>query len=568
MNPFEYMSALQYRVKAQKKQIEELLSGEKYIKLEQEYKTTISRLNQKIKKLEQELAQAHKETATVRKLWLDVMEDLEKEYRKKSAAKEKQIEKLNARMLKIEGQRDAAKDQSHEKQLQIYKLGTKLWEEKERNKKLTTQVNKDFENSSLLLSAQGPRRKKIPNSRVRTNRKPNGQPGHQGHRRKVQTPAQIHWIADPADYKENPDYYETGRIIRKQKTILQITADVMEYRAKEYRNRTTGARVHASFPKGLVNEATYDGSVKAFAFLLGTEGNVSHDKIRKLLSELTDGTIDVSKGMVGGLCREFSEKTAKGKQEIIRQLMTSPVMNVDFTNARVDGKNAQVLILTSPQKDAALYLGREKKGHKGVGGSPLEKYAGTVIHDHDKTFYSYGTKHQACIQHDCRYLIGSGENEPRLTWNQKMHELLQKMLHYRNGLKEEEEIDHDIVADFETQYDKILDKAQEEYEYEPPGKYYREGYSLFLHLRKYKESGLLFLHDKRVPANNPLCERLARVFKRKQKQAMTFRSQENLEYICDGLSIIHLLRSRNENVYKKVCDIFERTGSKSSKHKP
>jgi len=37
-------------------------------------------------------------------------------------------------------------------------------------------------------------------------------------------------------------------------------------------------------------------------------------------------------------------------------------------------------------------------------------------------------------------------------------------------------------------------------------------------LREFKESELLFLHDKRVPANNSLCERLARVYKRKQKQ--------------------------------------------------
>ncbi|MEZ3444668.1 MAG: hypothetical protein K1W30_05960 [Lachnospiraceae bacterium] len=35
-----------------------------------------------------------------------------------------------------------------------------------------------------------------------------------------------------------------------------------------------------------------------------------------------------------------------------------------------------------------------------------------------------------------------------------------------------------------------------------------------------KENELLFLHDKRVPANNSLCERLARVYKRKQKQAV------------------------------------------------
>ena len=86
--------------------------------------------------------------------------------------------------------------------------------------------------------------------------------------------------------------------------------------------------------------------------------------------------------------------------------MLSPVMNANFTNANINGKSAQVLILISPSTDAALYMAREKKGYE-----------------------------------------------------------------------------------------------------------------------------LLFLHDTRVPANNSPCERLTRVFKRKQNQAITLRSHKNLRYI-------------------------------------
>ena len=121
-----------------------------------------------------------------------------------------------------------------------------------------------------------------------------------------------------------------------------------------------------------MNEVNYDGTVKALAFLLGNECGFSHGKIRRLLSELTDGEIEISDGMINGLCAEFSSKTDREKEEIIKKLMTSPVMNVDFTNASVNGKSAQVLVLVlaSPSADAALYIGREKKGHKGVEGTP------------------------------------------------------------------------------------------------------------------------------------------------------------------------------------------------------
>lgn len=196
-------------------------------------------------------------------------------------------------------------------------------------------------------------------------------------------------------------------------------------------------------------------------FLLSNECNVSHGKIRKLLSELTGGELEISDGMINSLCVDFSLKSKAEKKEIIKRLMTSPVMNADFTTANVNGKSAQVLVLASPVNGAALYIGREKKGHEGVKGTPLADYVGIVVqHDHDKTFYRYGTGHQECTQHDCRYLIGSKENEPELEWNHKMHALFQEMLHYRNGLKEDEEADAAIVEAFEKNMMKYWRKRQ------------------------------------------------------------------------------------------------------------
>lgn len=51
---------------------------------------------------------------------------------------------------------------------------------------------------------------------------------------------------------------------------------------------------------------------------------------------------------------------------------------------------------------------------------------------------------------------------------------------------------------------------------------------------------------------------LSQLHKRKQKQAVTLSSQENLCYICDGLSIVYLLRTNEENVYHKISEIYGR----------
>lgn len=385
---FETVSTLQYRNRSLKKQVEDFKSGEKYIQMAADYKALLRFHHREIKRLEYKLSKAHSETVTVRRYWGEVMDDLEKEYQKQILHLEAEIRRLVKANLELARQRDEAKDKCRERTRQYYAAASELEEERGRNKKLTAQVNRDFENSSLPSSLQGAGRKKIPNSREKTGRRPGGQPGHKGHPRRKHVPDISYEIPSPAEYTENPDYYETGRTIRKQKVCIRLDVEVIEYATKEYRNRKTGARVHAPFPEGFANEVNYDGTVKALAFLLSNECCVSHGKIRRLISELTEGRIGISDGMINGLCAEFSAKAEHEKKELLKKLLSSPVMNADFTNASVNGKGAQVLVLASPSENAALYIGREKKGHAGVRGTPLEGYVGTVVHDHDRTFYS------------------------------------------------------------------------------------------------------------------------------------------------------------------------------------
>lgn len=555
---FEYVTNLQYEVKALRAKLSAFESGDEYLRLKTYYEKRLKEEAREKRALKRELAASYAEIARMRNNWMQVFDDMEKEESKALGRKHKEMERMRMRAEKAEAGEAKWHGKWKGQQAELYEVQTQLEEAREMNRKLTAQVNRDFENSSIPSSMQACGRKKIPNSRVKTQRHPGGQPGHAGHHRKRYTPTQTHEIPTPAEYKDSGNYYETGKIIRKQKVAIELTVKVTEYTAKEYRSRITGARVHAPFPEGYINEVNYDSTVKALAFLLSSECAVSHGKIRTLLKEVTGGAIELSDGMINRLGREFSAKTGAEKQEILEKLMSSPVINADFTNANVNGKSAQVLVLASPSKNVAMYIGREKKGHEGIRGTPLESYVGIVVHDHDKTFYRYGTGHQECMQHNCRYLVGSCENEPSRKWNRQMHELIREMLHYRNSLGPAEASVPAVVSAFEERYDRILEKAGEEYEYEPPDKYYREGYNLYARMKEYKESELRFLHDRNVPANNSLCERLARVYKRKQKQAMVIRSKENLGYICDNLSTVYLLRSKGLDVYKEISNIFER----------
>lgn len=187
----------------------------------------------------------------------------------------------------------------------------------------------------------------------------------------------------------------------------------------------------------------------------------------------------------------------------------------------------------------------------------MKTIRGTLVHDHDVTFYKYGTGHQECLAHVLRYLKDSMDNEKDRSWNRQMHSLIQEMIHYRNGLSESEEPDPQTVSEFEERYKTILSIAGDEYDYEPHGKYYRDGYNLYKRMKKYKKDHLLFLHNKNVPATNNEAERLLRKYKRKQAQAVSFRSPSSIDHLCKCMSMLVLMRTKEQtNLFREIAEIF------------
>ena len=283
--------------------------------------------------------------------------------------------------------------------------------------------------------------------------------------------------------------------------------------------------------------------------------------VSDFLSELTGGELKISTGMVSGLSKECSLKSEPEQKKAFADLLLSPVMCTDFATVRVNGKNNNVAVCATPS--TVMYFAKEHKGHEGIKGTPVETYQHTLVHDHDKTYYNYGSNHAECNEHPLRYLKDGMENEPDYKWAGQMRKLIQEMIHFRKNLdpsddRDPDEIAPDKVKAFEERYDEILDLAKEEYEYEPPTKYYKDGYNLYKKIEKYKTAQLLFLHDKRVPTTNNLSERLLRVIKRKLAQVTTFRSFDSLEHLCQSLSMVSSLRAQGRNIYDGIASIFNR----------
>lgn len=151
----------------------------------------------------------------------------------------------------------------------------------------------------------------------------------------------------------------------------------------------TGARCHAPFPAGIVNDVNYGSSVKALAFLLNNYYNVSIAKTKQCISDITKGVVNISTGMICNLSSEFSTATASERAKIFSLLTHANALYSDATVNNINGKRKNVI----------------------------------------KSYYSYGSSHQECLARVLRYLVGATESEPHLKWHKQMHELLQKMIH-------------------------------------------------------------------------------------------------------------------------------------------
>lgn len=261
-----------------------------------------------------------------------MFEDLEKEYQKKLDRSKRFNKALEKRALEAERKLGNALNKITEQRHEIYNLATQLEEEEGKNLKLQAQINRDYENASFP-SSKSIKGKKITNSREKTGRKSGGQPGHKGYCRKKQIPTKEPIILPPPqEAVEDPDFKKTSKTMVKQQIGIRVILDVTEYHADIYYNAKTGERIHAAFPPGVVDDVNYDGSIKAFLFLLNNECCTSIDKSRKFLSDLTSGQLNISKGMINRLGKEFAEQSEAERRTMFADMLLSPIMHTDCTN--------------------------------------------------------------------------------------------------------------------------------------------------------------------------------------------------------------------------------------------
>ena len=417
-------------------------------------------------------------------------------------------------------------------------------------KKMSAQLNRDYTNSSIP-SSRDENHKKIANSREKSGRSPGGQKGHQGAVRRRMEPTEPVRKLIPEKVMKNPKDWEEMEMKRVRQVIdVHMEVSCVQYEAHAYRNIKTNEIIMSAFPDNVVNEVNYGEGIKALCCLLTEYCNVSIRKTGELISSLSDGNLRISTGMISGLPKELSRKTAAHRKEIIGRMMRSPALHSDATNIRINGEKWNIYVTAN--KTEAIYTLSKVKGVEGLKLTPLKDYLNAVIHDHDRSYYSKEfsfREHQECLAHLIRYCQDSIDNEPELIWSSSMKKYLRWIIHRYK----QKDIGEDEMEQLIKTYDEILKTAETEYQKHPPTKYYRDGFNLAKRLKEYRNETLAFLtSETELEYDNNLSERLLRQCKRKMKAMITFRSPASASDYCDVLSIIKTADQQGINIYSMM----------------
>ena len=430
----------------------------------------------------------------------------------------------------------------------------------EENKKLILEIerskndnDKNSSNSGKPPSNDG-FKKIIHNSRPETTKKQGGQPGHKGSttdvykiKQLIDTGAVKHSIINVNITNENQDKPYVTRYVQD----IEITSVIREYR---YYLNDSGKY---DIPKEQNNVVTYGNELKAVAMLLVHRVPASMDQSVNFLKAITKDAFDLTKASLVNWSNSLSDKLEPFTEEILQGLYNATYVHTDESPININGKNHQ-LHNYSNDKYTLQYVHESKSKNAMEELGFLPNYIGTLIHDHNKVQYNFGTNHGECNSHILRYLQGV-EDFTKHIWSIDMAKLLKEILHQKKLLKLEgvDSFNIDSLAMYVKSYDEILKQANKQYQSDYATNAYKdEERKLITRLAEYKDNHLLFMYDFKIPFTNNRAESDIRPAKRKLNIGI-FRSDVGAKYYLQIRSFISTYLKNDKNVFQGIKDAFD-----------
>lgn len=244
------------------------------------------------------------------------------------------------------------------------------------------------------------------------------------------------------------------------------------------------------------------------------------------------------------------------KQEILKQ----PVINEDETPITVNGKVMSVIgVFTKMISLVEAFETKSLESFKEMG--ILDRYIGTVCHDHNKIHLSFPQSTQAeCNFHILRYCKAEYEVHKR----ECIKDFIEYLLNLRDKVEEykiqgKTSFTEDEYENAKAKYLNLVEKWYKEFKEDyvkEKSAYYDSERCLVTRLKEYVDDHLRFLTDFRIDFTNNLAERGLRKIKTKLKIAGGFRNLKFSRYYCGAISIIDTCKKQKVNIGETIRNIF------------
>ena len=386
-------------------------------------------------------------------------------------------------------------------------------------------------------------KKRIPNSREKTGKAIGGQYGHKKHslskfKDEEITDTVIHQQTKCSCGCKDLEVLET---IEKDVIDFKIITTKTRHKYNKCKCKKCNKVINAEIPKNQTAECSYGENVKSLILLMLNDTNAPFNKIRKLITGITNDEINISEGYIAKLQKECSKNLDSFIANLKAQIITEEVLHWDDTVITINAKNACFRFYGTNK--FALYASHLKKNKDGMDEDSIFKNLTsktTLMHDHLTCNYNpdYLFNNAECNAHTIREL--------KKVYEVYKNEWASKFIHM---LVEAKENDFNFNIDkYYNEYDKLIEEGLTKY-----CKYteYKNNieYNLLNRLKKYKENHLMFLEDIRIPFTNNLAERSLRMCKSKMKVSGQFKNIDTARYYANVRSYIETCIRHNINPY-------------------
>jgi transposase len=426
------------------------------------------------------------------------------------------------------------------------------------NATLRAKLASDSSNSSKPPSSDGPGVKPQPKSqRVRSGRRPGGQPGHEGHSlRLVDAPdeVQVHRPVCCQGCGQGLDDLPALRWERRQVVdIPPIRARVIEHQAATTCCPGCGAETRAAFPPGVAAPVQYGPGVTTLAVYLTQEQLLPLARTSAVLAEVFG--CPVSEATLEHAVADCHEHLAAAEAAIKQGVSTAAVAHFDETGVNLNGTTAWLHVASTAH--LTCFAIHQKRGHEAMEAiGVLAPFRGRAVHDGLTSYWQYEQcAHALCNAHHLRELTFVDEQLGQ-GWAKDLKGVLGEIKQAVDDARDHgvAGLPADVRQAFARRYDAVLEEgARANPPLPPTGKRGRpkrgKAGSLVDRLRAHKDETLAFMADFAVPFDNNQAERDIRMTKVREKISGCFRTTTGAQRFCRIRGYISTLRKQGMPIF-------------------